>query len=109
MDIAKAIKYIRDARGVSQKAVAEASGISVPFLCLIEKGERQPSLRALRKIAKALDIPSEALVLLSFPEERLTSDNDRVRRLADSLRKLCQAEEKLSEELETDTSNDEGK
>jgi transcriptional regulator with XRE-family HTH domain len=43
--------------------LARKSRISIAFMSLLESGGRQPSLAVIRRIAAALDIPSEALVL----------------------------------------------
>ena len=49
------LEYIRLERGVSQKAVAEAVGISQPTYCNIEKGKRGVSVETAKRIAAVLD------------------------------------------------------
>jgi len=45
------IEKIRLERGISQKAVADAAGISQPTYCNIEKGKRGVSVEAAKRIA----------------------------------------------------------
>lgn len=47
----------RKRRGLSLQAVANASGVSIGTLSQIERDLSQPSLRALRQICAALDMP----------------------------------------------------
>lgn len=45
---------IRAERGISQKDVAAAAGISQPSYCDIEKGNQNPRVETAKKIAAAL-------------------------------------------------------
>lgn len=56
-----AIKIIRKHRGMTQADLAEASGISRPYLTEIETGRKDGSIRALKSIAGALDVSLELL------------------------------------------------
>ena len=47
----------RDALGLSQKALADAVGISRPYLTQIENGSRKPSDDTLQRLFRALGIP----------------------------------------------------
>jgi len=53
------IKIIRKHRGMTQGNLAEAAGISRPYLTEIETGKKDGSIRALKSIAGALDISLE--------------------------------------------------
>lgn len=55
------IKQLREAKGLTQKALAEAVGISPPFLSQIEAGIRQGTSNAsqLFAFADALGVPVE--------------------------------------------------
>ena len=68
IDIGRAIRVVRDAKGIRAGTLAKDSKISTPFLSLVEQGKRNPSLDVLRRIAHALGIPSEVLILLSQPK-----------------------------------------
>ncbi|MBO1023301.1 helix-turn-helix transcriptional regulator [Ochrobactrum sp. SD129] len=56
------IKVWRDFRGMSAKALADAAGISAAYLSQIEKGVREGSLDAMKKIAEALKVTIDELV-----------------------------------------------
>ena len=55
------IKVIRKHRGMTQGDLAEAAGISRPYLTEIETGRKDGSIRALKSIAGALDVSLELL------------------------------------------------
>lgn len=55
------IKIIRKFRGMTQGDLAEAAGISRPYLTEIETGRKDGSIRALKSIAGALDVSLELL------------------------------------------------
>ena len=57
--------YLREQRELAQLSLRELSRlthVSNPYLSQIERGLHEPSLRVLRALAKALDIPVEELV-----------------------------------------------
>lgn len=54
--LSERLKYLREARNLTQKNMAELAGISQPTVAHIEKGTKDPSVETLNKISKALDI-----------------------------------------------------
>ena len=50
------IKKVRETRGMSQKELAQAVGVSRPFLCDLEKNRRGAKLETLTRIANALGV-----------------------------------------------------
>jgi transcriptional regulator with XRE-family HTH domain len=60
--IAQRLRQERQARGLSQAALAERSGVSLRMLALIEKAETNPSIATLAEIATGLGISLGALV-----------------------------------------------
>lgn len=50
------IRAMRHARGLTLTDLAEAASLSVGFLSLVERGQKQPSLVALQRISAALEI-----------------------------------------------------
>ncbi len=50
------IKLLRKHRGMTQGDLAEASGISRPYLTEIETGHKDGSIRAMKAIAAALSV-----------------------------------------------------
>lgn len=51
------ILEIRRAKGLKAVELAEAAGISAPFLSQVERGIVDPSLETLRQIARVLEVP----------------------------------------------------
>ena len=65
MLINEKIRTIREIKGLTQEEVAEKIGISSSVYGDIERGENDPKLSKLQKIAKAFDIELSELVDLS--------------------------------------------
>lgn len=51
------IKILRKHRGLTQMELAERSGLSRPYLTEMETGKKEGSMRALKALSKALDVP----------------------------------------------------
>ena len=60
------VRSLRLARGSSQEDVAHLAGIHVTYLSGIERGQRNPSLKNLRRLAGALSV--EVGELFAFDE-----------------------------------------
>lgn len=59
-------EYIREQRAAAQLSIrqlAQAAGVSNPYLSQVERGLRKPSAEILAQIAKALEISSESLYI----------------------------------------------
>jgi transcriptional regulator with XRE-family HTH domain len=56
------IKALREARGIAQKALAEAAGVSGPFIYDLENGNRNAKPETWERIAAALGVTVEELV-----------------------------------------------
>jgi transcriptional regulator with XRE-family HTH domain len=52
----------RRAAGLSQRDVAERTGVSDAYLSQVERGRHEPSLRVLTAVASTLGVPLEALL-----------------------------------------------
>jgi transcriptional regulator with XRE-family HTH domain len=80
--------YIREQREqakISLRQLAQAAGVSNPYLSQIERGLRRPSADILQQIAKGLRISAEALyVQAGFLEDRPPGQGVRDAVLADS-------------------------
>ena len=50
------LRILRKHRGLTQAQLAEASGLSRPYLTEMEKGRKAGSLRALRAVAQSLNV-----------------------------------------------------
>ena len=57
-----AVCRIREERGLAQSVIADAAGISLTYLSLIERGENTPTLTVIFRLCDALDVsPSKLL------------------------------------------------
>lgn len=66
-DLGKAIRKRRQAKNLSQEALAEIADFDRTYISLLERGERNPSFTNLCRIAAALDTtPSELLKEISY-------------------------------------------
>ena len=59
MDIGKKILRIMKEKGMSQKQLATASGITEAAISKYISGEREPRITFLKRIADALDVPAD--------------------------------------------------
>ena len=62
------IRHLRRLQGSTQEEVADRAGFHVTYLSGIERGLRNPSLRNIRAIARALDVNTADLFV--FESER---------------------------------------
>lgn len=58
------VKILRSHRGMTQQELAEAAGLSRPYLTEIEKGRKPGSVKALKSIAAALAVDMRELMVL---------------------------------------------
>jgi putative transcriptional regulator len=56
------LKQLREARGLSQAALAEKVGLSREYIARLETGKHDPPLSRVEKLAKALKVPIEKLL-----------------------------------------------
>lgn len=61
--LGKRIKQLRKAKGWSQQELADKSNMQYSYLGLIERGERNPTLEIIDKIAKGLGVEISQLFL----------------------------------------------
>jgi DNA-binding XRE family transcriptional regulator len=61
LDAVHPVKAWRKQRGLTQESLSAKAGISKAYLCQIEAGKRQGSLKTLRSIARVLDVPLDGL------------------------------------------------
>lgn len=104
LELGKAIRIVREAKGMTLGSLAERSGVSVPFLSLVQSGGRQPSLAVLRRVAESLGIPSEVLIMLAQPLNGRLQTNDRASQsLIGAIQKLLSVENELRTKLGTES------
>ena len=60
IDVGKQIRTLREQRKLSQRALAEGSGISRNTLSMIERGQTSPTVSTLKSLARALSVDINA-------------------------------------------------
>ena len=82
--IGEYIRQQREQAKISMRQLAQAAGVSNPYLSQIERGLRRPSAEILQQIAKGLRISAEALyVQAGILEDRPADSGVRTAVLAD--------------------------
>lgn len=75
MNIGNAIQLARSKRKLSQAHLAKRAGISVSYLSLLERSQRDPPLSTLQKISSALRMPLEILFFLAAEGNEMSGLN----------------------------------
>lgn len=57
LDLGKRVRKLRKRQGISQEKLAEKAGIHRTYMGKIERGESNPPVHTVNKIARALKIP----------------------------------------------------
>jgi transcriptional regulator with XRE-family HTH domain len=66
MSLGDALRFFRVRREMTQADLAEASGISISYISLVERDKRDASMKTVMRFANALQVP---LVLIVFVAE----------------------------------------
>lgn len=86
MNYGKALRVARAMAGLQQKKLATLAGMDPSHISLIEMGKRQPSVRSIEKLSKALGIPNHLFTLLAAESADLKiSDAEDLKQAAQSL------------------------
>lgn len=59
--VGQSLKGLRQACGLTQRALAERLGVSSNYLSMVENGRREPSLDLMTEAARALNVPAACL------------------------------------------------
>lgn len=78
-NLARNLSYLRKIRGLSQDQLAQVAGLPRTTLSHIESGDANPSLKTLSKLAFALGVSYEELLLTTRPPCLLTKSDDLMR------------------------------
>jgi XRE family transcriptional regulator, regulator of sulfur utilization len=73
-ELGLAVREVRKKRGLSQEALAHASGLHPTYISGIERGLRNPTWSSIARLCQALDVRVSELAELS---ERRTSEAPR--------------------------------
>lgn len=63
--LGKAIRQLREERGMTQEALAQEAGITVGHMSMIERGHSNPTWATVKAIAIGLDISMAELAAIS--------------------------------------------
>lgn len=63
--LGKAVRQLREERGVTQEALAQDAGVTVGHMSMIERGHSNPTWATVKAIASALDSPMADLAQLA--------------------------------------------
>jgi transcriptional regulator with XRE-family HTH domain len=89
MNYAKAIRITRSIADITQKELANRTGLDRSYLSLIEGGRRKPTVATLQTISDALGIPFHLLTLLATQRsDAKRIDEEQVLNLAKQLTHL---------------------
>ncbi len=89
MNYAKAIRIARSIAGISQKKLADRTGLDRSYLSLIEGEKRKPTVDTIQNISNALNMPFHLLTLLATEKIDTTRiDESQVINLATELTHL---------------------
>ncbi len=72
MQIGKAIKNLRQKKGLKQNEFAEKCNLSQSYLSLIEKDKKEPTLSVLKQIASVLNVPLPILVFMAIEQDDIS-------------------------------------
>jgi transcriptional regulator with XRE-family HTH domain len=62
-ELAARVRELREARGLSQAALADRAQVALSYVTIIEAGQQRPPARAiLLRLARALGVPEKRLV-----------------------------------------------
>jgi transcriptional regulator with XRE-family HTH domain len=61
-EVGKRLKKLREAKGMTQAALAEKADLSRGYLIRLEAGRQDPTLATLERLAEALDMPLRKLI-----------------------------------------------
>ncbi len=92
-NLGETIRKLRLSKGMEQSELAHRTGITQGHLSKIETGKANPSLKALKKIIRVLDIDETLFLSKKFNPISLEEDNLIFKHLNKELRKFIANEE----------------
>ena len=69
VEIGGNILSLRQSRGLTQEQLAQKTGMSVSYLRMIEKGQANPTIKTLSRLADALNVPFNRVALVEDSHE----------------------------------------
>jgi transcriptional regulator with XRE-family HTH domain len=76
--LAESLRTRREALGLTQRALAQKLGVEASHVAFIESGRRKPSLKLVARMADALGLDRQELLVMTHPEaEALITPDER--------------------------------
>ncbi len=72
VDVGRRLRALRNERGLSIRALANASGLNANTLTLIETGKTSPSVSTLQQLASAMNTPIAAFFETEIPKNKVS-------------------------------------
>jgi transcriptional regulator with XRE-family HTH domain len=85
------IRILRASAGLTQTELAARVNISASFLSLLERDKREPTIRVLRAIGRALNVPPGVLVAAALADDDVEGSHPQNRKIADAIDHLVKA------------------
>lgn len=79
MNLGKAVLFIRESHGITQRTLAEAMGVTVTFLSYVENNRRFFSTEMLARFCRVTGISPDRLYLEAITFERIEKDPEALR------------------------------
>ncbi|OMD89320.1 hypothetical protein BSK49_13125 [Paenibacillus odorifer] len=73
--IGESIRILRTGKGLSQEQLALNAGVNTSYIGQIERGEKNPTIKTLEKIAVALEVSLLDLLLYSNPKKGVSNQS----------------------------------
>ncbi|WP_340033447.1 helix-turn-helix transcriptional regulator [Paenibacillus sp. FSL E2-0202] len=73
--IGESIRILRTGKGLSQEQLALNAGVNTSYIGQIERGEKNPTIKTLEKIAVALKVSLLDLLLYSNPKKGVSNQS----------------------------------
>lgn len=64
LTLGQAIRYVRERKGMSARALSQTAGLSAAYVSKVERGEMEPSLKAFGRLAIVLEMTEAEVNLL---------------------------------------------
>ncbi|MEF2243427.1 MULTISPECIES: helix-turn-helix domain-containing protein [unclassified Paenibacillus] len=89
------IRNIRKSKGLSQEQLALRAEINASYMGQVERGEKNPTIDVLGKIAIALNTPLEKIVSLQTSSPKEEHDSDYAEKISHQLNGLSLKEQEV--------------
>lgn len=84
------LKSLRESNGLMQRELADRVGISASMLSRLESGERDPTVRMLSDLARAMDVPPYSLFAAAIADLDASDSSAHLKAITDSLQRATQ-------------------